>query len=139
MDTVGGYAGLVLLRPGEPTENTEIKDQNSADAPLQRVLRIRSLNEARKELEPVWSNSRRFAEDMITDLKQQPLKSKATKAWAAVKRSVDEFRALDVQEQQLRAASWSYKTARRYLTGGWWIKPRMEPKIRILRQQSIAV
>lgn len=138
VDTVGGYAGLVLLRPGEPIESTEIEDQNSADAPLQRVLRIRSLDEARKELEPVWSKSRQFTKDIITDLKQTLLRSKATKTWAAVKRSIDELRTSDIQEQQLWAASWSYKTIRRYLTGGWWIKPRMEPKIRILRQQSRA-
>ena len=135
VDTVDGYSGLVLLRPGQPIEVTETTDQNSLDAPLQRMIRTRSFGKAWSEIQSALSDSRHFGRGVIHALQRDSFEFSAAKTWKMLKASVDDFRTLDFQQQQLRVGIWVYKSARRHLTGGWWMKPRMEPKIRILRQQ----
>ena len=137
VDTVEGYIGLVLLKPGELIEDTGTTDVDSANAPLQRILKMRSLYEARKEMEQALSTIKESGQEMVGDVQREGLKSKGAKVWKSVKDRVEYFRTLDVQQQQLLARDWTYRTARRYLTAGWWVKPRMEPKIRILQRQSL--
>lgn len=135
VDTVDGYSSLALLGPGQPIEDTETLDQNSLDAPLQRIIKSRSFGKARSEIASALSSLADSARAIIGKLLQNGFKFEAAESLKVLKASADDFRALDSREQQLRVTTWGYNTARRYLTGGWWVKPRMEPKIRILRQQ----
>ena len=133
--TADGYAGLTLLRPGQPIEDSEGQDCNSLDAPIQRILRGRVFAKVRSEIGLALNALTHFERGVVEGLQQNGVRSELTRIWKSVKASVEDFSCLSFEEQKLRARIWSYKTTRRYLTGGWWIKPRMEPKIRILQQQ----
>ena len=136
VDTVKGYAGLVLLKPGQSVDDTGTRDLDSADAPLQRFLRMRSLYEARNEIEQVLSAIKESGQEIVAEVRRRGLKSKGEKVWKAVKGWADHSRTMDIEQQRIVVGHWTYKTTRRYLTGGWWVKPRMEPKIRILRRED---
>ena len=136
VDTIDGYAGLVLLKPGEPVDGTGTRDLDSADAPLQRFLKMRSLYEARNGMDQALSGIKDLGQEIISEVRREGLKSKGANVWKSIKGWADDFRTMDTQQQRLVAGDWTYKKTRRYLTGGWWVKPRMEPRIRILRRED---
>ena len=134
VDTVNGYDGLVLLKPGQPVDDTNATDHNSIDTPLLRMSRLRTFDEAQSGIQSSISSLKDVAQGIINGFRQEGFSIFAKE----LRQGINGFRSLTYHQQQLHAQSWIYETARRYLTGGWWIKPRMEPKIRILRQQPVA-
>lgn len=139
VDTVNAYAGLDLLRPGQPIEDSETTDEISTDTTFERIFKSHNFHEVRTQVQAALLLFKQFGQDVAGDIRSEGVKPNFERMWKAIKNSVDDFRGLDFQQQRLLAESWSYKIARRYLMGGWWVKPRMEPKIRILRQQAVAV
>lgn len=135
-ETVDGYAGVMLLRPGEALDEQTKWTYNGADAPLSRLLHIRNLKDAKEEVRWMRRQIQRIALDMVHRFRTGGLKTRALDSWNQIRQEIEVLRKLGWDEASVRVKMWSYEGARRYLTAGWWVKPRMEPKIRILRKQS---
>lgn len=135
-EVVDGYAGLGLLQPGQPLVEDGPWCYDGADSPLRRYLRVRNLHDIRREAQSAGRQMSEFGQDLLTWQRTGELKTQALKEWERLRLLVQNFGSSEWQEAQSQAHIWIYEKARRYLTAGWWVKPRMEPKIHILRKQT---
>ena len=135
-EIVDGYAGLGLLRPGQSLNENGPWNYDGSDSPLRVYLQIRSLHDLRKEIHSVEQHITEMARDLTRRLRTGELKTQFLKNWEQPRCSAGNYREVDWQKVQVQAQIWLYENVRRYLTAGWWVKPRMEPKIRILRKQG---
>ena len=128
-ETVDGYAGLSCLRPGQPLEQDGQWEYDGADSPLRRYLRIRNFQDVKREAQLARQQVKEIGQHSVRQFRTGELKRRVLEEWKRVQ-------GLGWQEAKAQAQAWAYENARRYLTGGWWVKARMEPMIRILKKQS---
>jgi len=134
-DTVDGYAGLMVLRPGQALGDEGVWAYDGSDSPLRRYLQMRNIQDLRRDARWAGQQINKVAQGVLADLRTDNLKTQILKQWSHFRYSIKGLQKLEWQDAQLRAQEWGYENARRYLTAGWWVKPRMEPAIRILRKQ----
>lgn len=134
-ETVDGYAGLMVLRPGQALGDEGVWRYDGSDSPLRRYLQMRSLYDVKREARSAAQRIKAVALDFRGGLRTGDLRKQALMGWKRFRLWIGSLRMLEWQEAQVQAQEWVYENARRYLTAGWWVKPRMEPKIRILRKQ----
>lgn len=134
-ETVDGYAGLMVLRPGQALGDEGVWRYDGSDSPLRRYLQIRSIGDVKREARWAGQRIKEVALEIRGGLRTGDLKKQASMEWKRFGLSIGNLQMLGWQEAQVQAQEWVYENARRYLTAGWWVKPRMEPKIRILRKQ----
>ncbi len=134
-ETVDGYAGLMVLRPGQALGDEGVWRYDGSDSPLRRYLQMRSLYDVKREARSAAQRIKVVALDFRGGLRTGDLRKQALMGWKRFRLWIGSLRMLEWQEAQVQAQEWVYENARRYLTAGWWVKPRMEPKIRILRKQ----
>lgn len=134
-ETVDGYAGLMLLRPGQALGNEGVWVYDGSDSPLRRYLQMRSLHDVKREARWAGQRSKDVALEFQQGLRTGDFQKRASMVWKRFRSATGNLRELGWQDAQLRAQEWAYENARRYVTAGWWVKPRMEPKIRILKKQ----
>ncbi len=134
-ETVDGYAGLMVLRPGQALGDEGVWRYDGSDSPLRRYLQMRSLYDVKREARSAAQRIKAVALDFRGWLRTGDLRKQALMGWKRFRLWIGSLRMLEWQEAQVQAQEWVYENARRYLAAGWWVKPRMEPKIRILRKQ----
>lgn len=134
-ETVDAYVGLTVLRPGQALGDEGVWGYDGSDSPLRRYLQMRSIGDVKREVRWVGQRIREVALASLGELRIWDLKKQALVGWKRFRSSVGNLREVEWQDGQVQAQEWVYENARRYLTAGWWVKPRMEPKIRILRKQ----
>ena len=134
-EMVDGYAGLTLLRPGQPLGEGGAWEYDGSDSPLRRFLQIRNLKDAQRETQRIVHQAKDTINELARRWRIGELRVQADEVSKKL-RSIGHFQKHEWERAQMRVQMWVYENARRYLTAGWWVKPRMEPKIRILRKQS---
>lgn len=134
-ETVDGYAGLIALRPGQALGDEGVWRYDGSDSPLQRYLQMRNLHDVKREAQSAGQWVKEIALASLKRLRTGDLKKQALTEWTHLQSLAGSLQKLGWQNAQLRAQEWIYENARRYVTAGWWVKPRMEPKIRILQKQ----
>ena len=137
-ETVDGYAGLTLLRPGQPfdEQGRGAWAYDGSDSPLLGLTQMRSLEHVRREAQRAARSVKETFQDVVQRAKSGELGAAGREGWIRFRAAVGNWRDLNWDQEKERAQEWVYENARRYLTGGWWVKPRMEPKIRILKKQQ---
>jgi len=134
-ETVDGYAGLMVLRPGQALGDEGVWRYDGSESPLRRYLQMRSLYDVKREARAAGQRIKEVALEIRGRLRTGDLKKQALMEWKRFRSSIGNLWNLGWQDGQVQAQEWVYENARRYLTAGWWVKPRMEPQIRILRKQ----
>lgn len=135
-ETVGGYAGIDFLRPGQPVQDQGAWSYDGRDSPTQRFTQIRSLEDIRSELQWALRQAKDNCGEIMNKVRSGELKTDVLRLWKDLQDTVRNVRELEWDKAQVQARIWIYENARRYITGGWWVKARMEPKIRILKKES---
>lgn len=138
-ETVDGYAGLTLLRPGQPFEEQGqgAWAYDGSDSPTQGFTQMRNLNDVRREAQNVVRLVKEASQEVVQWVQSGGLRVAVTENWKkGTWAEVDKLRDRDWDKEQARAQEWAYENGRRYLTAGWWVKARTEPKIRILKKQQ---
>jgi alpha-1,6-mannosyltransferase len=120
--TVFAYAGIEILRPG---------DGSSFGENLERVY------EANKVTKIVDGEERApDSEDVVHELKE----GKVRKDSEEKRRGSEDLKAKLMFEEMAKFETFNLvRDAVRGVTGGWWIGPRVEPKIRILKRVKEAL
>lgn len=97
---------------------------------------MRSLRDVRREAQKVVRLVNEASQEAVRRLQSGELRAAVTENWKRFKGAMGNLRDLEWDKEQARAQEWAYENGRRYLTGGWWVKVRTEPKIRILKKQQ---
>lgn len=138
-ETVDGYAGLMLLRPGQPfaEQGRGAWAYDGSGSPLQDLVQMRNLRDVQREAQKLVRLVNNAGQEVVRRARSGELGAAVTENWKRFKGTTGkDLRDVDWDKERARAQEWAYETGRRYLTGGWWVKVRMEPKIRILKKQQ---
>jgi len=114
---VFAYAGIEFLRPGDGTSFRE------------NVERVYAANNVTKIVDGEESTLD------SEDVKEAVEEGKAGREKEEVKRKLEDFKAKLMFQEMGRFGTWNLvRDGVRLVTGGYWVGPRMEGKIRILRR-----
>ncbi|ESZ95558.1 glycosyltransferase family 22 protein [Sclerotinia borealis F-4128] len=115
LDTVFAYAGIEVLRPGDGTSFSER---------LEGVYRANNVSVGEEEEAPSGADVKRIEEEGVGNVEE----SKEGRGFLDLKTK-------SMFEEMNNFGTYNLlRDAGRLVTGGWWIGPKMEGKIRILRR-----